>query len=110
MGVFLIDTTVDDIRSFIIESFLFGDRGRLEDDTPLLERHIVDSTGVLEIVAFLEDRYGIRIEDQELIPDNLNSVNNISKFVEAKKPSEKTADRGASLRPSRACGREPANG
>jgi acyl carrier protein len=73
-----------EIRSFIVETFLFGEQDHIEDDTPLLERHIVDSTGILEIVAFLEEKYGIRVEDRELVPENLNSVDNIERFLQAK--------------------------
>ena len=76
--------SIDEIRSFVIETFLFGDSERLADTTPLLESHIVDSTGILEIVTFLEDRYGIRIEDNELIPDNLNSIERIASLLKKK--------------------------
>ena len=76
--------SVDEIRSFVIETFLFGDAERLTDTTPLLESHIVDSTGILEIVMFLEDRYGIRIEDNELTPDNLNSIERITSLLKKK--------------------------
>jgi len=75
---------VDEIRSFVIETFLFGNPERLTDTTPLLESHIVDSTGILEIVMFLEDRYGIRIEDNELTPDNLNSIERIASLLKKK--------------------------
>jgi len=76
--------SVDEIRSFVIETFLFGDAERLTDTTPLLESHIVDSTGILEIVMFLEDRYGIRIDDNELTPDNLNSIERIASMLKKK--------------------------
>jgi len=76
--------SVDEIRSFVIETFLFGNPERLTDTTPLLESHIVDSTGILEIVMFLEDRYGIRIEDNELTPDNLNSIEKIASMLKKK--------------------------
>jgi acyl carrier protein len=76
--------SVDEIRAFVIETFLFGNPERLTDTTPLLESHIVDSTGILEIVMFLEDRYGIRIEDNELTPDNLNSIERISSLLKKK--------------------------
>jgi acyl carrier protein len=83
----MVPVSIDEIRSFIVETFLFGDQTQIADDTPLLERHIVDSTGVLEIVAFLEDHHGIRIEDDELTPENLNSIKNICKFLKTKLPS-----------------------
>ena len=75
----------NEVKSFIVDKFLFGTAGRLSDDTPLLEQHIVDSTGVLEIVTFLEEKYGIRVEDEELVPENLNSIESISRFAENKR-------------------------
>jgi acyl carrier protein len=76
--------SLDEIRSFIVETFLFDDDKGLSETTPLLEKHIIDSTGVLEIVAFLEQRFGIRVEDNELIPENLNSIRNIANYVAKK--------------------------
>ena len=76
--------TIDKIRHFIIEKFLFGDARELSDDTPLLEKRNVDSTGILEIVSFLEENFGIRIDDEELIPENLNSISRIASFLGGK--------------------------
>jgi acyl carrier protein len=76
----------DEIRSFIIENFLFGDGHLISDTAPLLESHIIDSTGVLEIVSFLEQHFGIQVEDEELVPENLNSISGISEYLERKNP------------------------
>ena len=73
------------MRAFIVNKFLFGDACELTDDTPLLEHHIMDSTGVVEMVNFLEETFGILIEDTEVIPENLNSFDRIARFVEKKK-------------------------
>jgi acyl carrier protein len=75
----------DRIRKFIFENFLFGepDEG-LKDDNSFLEKGIIDSTGVLELVAFLEERFGLKIEDEELVPENLDSVNNLINFISKK--------------------------
>ena len=82
--------TVDpaDIRAFITEIFLFGDGSRLALDTPLLESRIVDSAGILEIVAFLEERYGIVVEDHDLVPGNLNTISNIRRYAESKRQAK----------------------
>ncbi|MFX0195927.1 MAG: acyl carrier protein [Candidatus Hodarchaeota archaeon] len=73
------------VRDFIIEQFLFNkDDGDLPNDASFLETGIVDSTGILEIIAFLEETYGIAIEDDELIPENLDSVDNAVSFVKRK--------------------------
>lgn len=73
------------VREFIIESFPPG-RGnfQLRDDTSLLDAGVIDSTGVLELVAFLEDNFGIVVEDSELVPENLDSINNICRYLGSK--------------------------
>lgn len=73
------------LRQFIIDNFLFGQIDTpLEDDDSFLEQGIIDSTGVLELVAFIEETFGIKVEDEELIPENLDTINNIVAFVERK--------------------------
>ena len=72
------------VRSFVIENFLFGDANGLKDDTSFLEEGIIDSTGVLELVTFLEEEFEIEVEDEELIPENLDSVDNIGVYIEGK--------------------------
>ena len=77
-----------DIRAFIVDNFLFGDasgRFTFSDDDSFQERGIVDSTGVLELVCHLQERYAIVIEDEELVPDNLDSVSRVARFVERKR-------------------------
>jgi acyl carrier protein len=75
----------EEIRQFVLESFILGDDGKaLLDDSSFLENGIIDSTGILELVEFLESRYGIKVEDDELIPDNLDTIQNITKFLEKK--------------------------
>jgi acyl carrier protein len=71
------------IRSFIEENFLFqiGDQ-KLADNQSLLEAGVVDSTGVLELVAFLEDTFQLQIADKDIIPQNLDTVDAITAFVE----------------------------
>jgi len=72
------------IREFIVENFLFGNADSLEDRTSFLEEGIIDSTGVLELVTYLEEEFDITIEDEELIPENLDSINNVNAFLETK--------------------------
>ena len=74
-----------DLRAFIIDNFLFGqDDGLLSNDTSLMREGIIDSTGVLELVAFLHERYGVEVADEEIVPDNLDTVNKLIRFVQAK--------------------------
>lgn len=73
------------IHNFIIENLLFGDDDGLSDDMSFIENGIVDSTGILELVAFIEDTFGITVEDEELTPENLDSVKNVVQYLEQKK-------------------------
>lgn len=75
-----------EVRQYILDNFLFG-RTEVEvsSDASFLDLGIIDSTGVLELITFLEDKYQIKIEDEELVPANLDSLNGITRFVEAKR-------------------------
>jgi acyl carrier protein len=73
------------IRAFVVENFLFGRDENLEDNTSFLDEGIIDSTGILELVNFLEEDFSITVEDEELIPENLDSINNVSAYLERKK-------------------------
>jgi acyl carrier protein len=75
----------DELRRFVTDNFMFGKVGNgFADDDSFLERGIIDSTGVMELVDFLEERYGIKLHDQDLIPDNLDSINGLTRFVESR--------------------------
>jgi acyl carrier protein len=71
----------NEIRKFIIENFIVDADDHLGDEDSLLEKGIIDSTGVLELVAFIEETYKFKIKDEELVPENLDSIKNISKFI-----------------------------
>jgi acyl carrier protein len=74
-----------EIRQFVVENFLFGQNDKqIKDDQSFLESGIIDSTGVLELIGFLESNYGIAIADDELVPANLDSVERVAVFVEGK--------------------------
>jgi len=81
---------LDTIRTFIVENFLFGDGDRLQEETRFLESGIIDSTGVLELVGYLESTFGIRVEDDEITPENLNSLGNICGYLGRKLSTPKT--------------------
>jgi len=69
------------VRKFIVEYFLFGDDDNLSNHTSFIEDGIIDSTGILELVAFLEETFGIHVEDEELVPENLDCISNVEKYV-----------------------------
>lgn len=78
----MVDSVRAEIRAFIVTNFLFGQDDRsLSDEQSFLESGIIDSTGLLELVSFVEGRYGISVDDRELVPDNLDSLRNISEYV-----------------------------
>jgi acyl carrier protein len=72
------------IKDFIVENFLYGSDEDLQDDTSFLEEGIIDSTGVLELVEFLEEEFEIAVDDEELIPENLDSINNVAAYLQRK--------------------------
>ena len=73
------------LRQFIRDNFLFGLQGEsFLDDDSLLEKRIIDSTGVLELIAFLEENFGVKVQDDELLPENLDSINRLVRFLEKK--------------------------
>lgn len=69
------------VRAFIMESFYLTDPAQLVDDASLIESNIVDSTGMMDVILFLEEEYGIRVADREATPENLDSVARIAAFV-----------------------------
>lgn len=69
------------VREYVVSNFLFGDAAALQDDVSLLDRGIIDSTGVLELIMFLEDTYKIKIGPDEMVPGNFDSVNKVVQFL-----------------------------
>lgn len=75
---------IEEIKEFIVDNFLFGDSQKLENDTALFEKGIIDSTGVLELVSFIEENYNVTINDDDLIQDNFSSLVAINQFLKSK--------------------------
>lgn len=73
------------IRQYILENFLFTeDESVLKDSDSFLETGIIDSTGVLEIILFIEETFGVKVNDNEMFPANLDSVDNLADFIQRK--------------------------
>lgn len=82
----------DSVKAFVIENFLFGDTSQnLADTDSLIENGVIDSTGVLELVAFIEDRYGVTVADADIVPANLDSLDRIAAFIAAKTATKAAA-------------------
>jgi acyl carrier protein len=74
-----------DLRRFLAENFIMGSQpAPIEDSDSFLEMHIMDSTGFLELVGFLEETYGIEIADEDMTPENLDSLDGVAEFVARK--------------------------
>lgn len=78
------DNYREKIKSFITDNFLFGEDVGLEDHASFLNAGIIDSTGILELVDFLDNEFNIIISDDEILPENLDSINNIINFLDKK--------------------------
>ncbi len=72
------------LRRFVIDNFLYGREEQFSNDDSFLEVGLIDSTGMLELVGFLENNYGIEVEDADLVPQNLDSVSRLAQFVRRK--------------------------
>jgi acyl carrier protein len=84
---FALCQTPDFVRAFILESFYVADARSLGDDVSLLASGVLDSTGVLEVVSFIEERFGVKVQDEELVPENLDSIGSIARFIERRRES-----------------------
>ena len=80
----LMDHLKTAIREFVVTNFLFGDAAALQDDASFIQTGVVDSTGILELVLFLETTYHIKLESNEIIPENLDGVIRIAQFLSRK--------------------------
>jgi acyl carrier protein len=80
------EETVEKVRAFIIKNFLFDtDDGQLDNTASFLDQGIIDSTGVLELVEWIEEQFGFTLEDEDLVPEKLDSVLNLATFIESRK-------------------------
>jgi len=78
-------TIKEQIRQYLSENFLFSSNGfELGDDVSLLEEGVVDSTGVLELVMFVEESFGLQVPDEEIVPANFDTVNNLAAYIQRK--------------------------
>ena len=78
-------STQKKVREYVVENFLLGeDEGEFSDETSFLESGLIDSTGILELVSFLEEEFEVEIADEEMIPENLDSVESVARFVALK--------------------------
>ncbi len=77
-----------ELRDFIVTNFMFGDGAGLADNDSFINKGVIDSTGVLELVMHLEETYRIQVKDDELVPENLDSIDNLVAFISRKLAAE----------------------
>jgi acyl carrier protein len=81
-------STEQKIRDYILENYLFtDDQSALTNDDSFLDKGIIDSTGIMEVIFFLEEEFGIQVDDEEMVPENLDSVKNIVAYISRKQAS-----------------------
>jgi acyl carrier protein len=74
-----------DLTEFIVSNYLFGDASRLpRDEDSLIEEGVIDSTGILELIEFLESHFGIEVSETETVPQNLGSISSLTEYVKSK--------------------------
>jgi len=83
--------TASILRTFIRENFLYGLETAFSDDDSFLELGLIDSTGVLELVAYIEKQFRMRVSDDDLVPENLDSINNLVRFIESNRNAARDA-------------------
>jgi acyl carrier protein len=84
MGVKMQNGGIEQTRAFIVDNFLYGDGDGLAHDTSFMVEGIIDSTGILELITFLEANYKIKIADHEIVPENMDSLMSIEKYLATK--------------------------
>ena len=78
------ETAKSQVRQYVMENFLMGAGAELGDDESFMKNQVIDSVGVLELIAFLESRFRIKVEDDEMVPDNLDSLNGVGRYLARK--------------------------
>ena len=76
-----VDVIREQVRDFLTVNFLFGANGQIDDDASLLEQGVMDPTGVLELVLFIEEAYDIAVDEADLQPENFDSINRVTHYV-----------------------------
>ncbi len=73
------------VRQFLLDNFVMGGKVTIADETSFMKGHILDSTGFIELIMFIEETYGVKVEDDEMLPSNFDSLNNIESYVNRKR-------------------------
>lgn len=80
------------VRQFIRDNLMMGGTEEIPDDASFMDRHIIDSTGFLELISFVEESFGIQVSDDEMVPENLDSLNSIERYIRGKRGAAAARD------------------
>ena len=78
---------IGEVRKFLRENFMLDESVKLEPGTSFIDNHVLDSTGFMELIGFIEERFGVQVRDEEMVPENFDSLGNVERYV-ARKRSE----------------------
>jgi acyl carrier protein len=73
------------VRQFLLDNFVMGSNVEIADDTSFMKGHILDSTGFIELIMFIEESFGVKVEDEEMLPENFDSLLNVERYVGRKR-------------------------
>ena len=76
---------IAEVREFLKENFMLDDSVTIAEATSFMDNHILDSTGFIELITFIEERYGVRVEDEEMVPENFDSLRYIAAYLGRKR-------------------------
>ena len=79
------------VRQFLLDNFVMGANAKIADDVSFMKAHILDSTGFIELIMFIEDTYHVKVENDEMLPENFDSLLNIEAYVGRKKTASAAA-------------------
>jgi acyl carrier protein len=79
------------VRQFVLDNFMMAAAAEIPDDASFMDRHIIDSTGFLELISFLEQTFEIQVTDEEMVPENLDTLNYIERYVTQKRAAAAAA-------------------
>jgi len=80
-----VSDVIGEVRAFLRENFMLDESVALEEETSFMDSHLLDSTGFIELIGFLEERYGVRVADEEMVPENFDSLRNIEAWLGRKR-------------------------
>jgi acyl carrier protein len=86
-----VQDVIAEVRKFLLDNFVMGGDVKIADDTSFMEQHILDSTGFIELITYIEDEFDVKVGDEEMVPENFDSLRNIRAYLERKRSAKAAA-------------------